>query len=186
MRKSIAIAATLVVGASATAVAAANSVPNPYFGSDTLFVVTQDAIGLTPGLGTEPRSQLPRWRLRCRPEHDGRRDGGCRGPADGADVEDDDERGVQQARRHQRKPRDQRLGHRHRHGRRGPALGGGDGRSCHVQRLHGQRLGRWYRLRRRVQRDPYWRLHRQQREPELEVDPRAALRRARPLAGSLV
>ena len=49
-RKSIAIAATLVVGASATTVGA-YSVPATYFGSDTLFVVTQDAIGETPGLG---------------------------------------------------------------------------------------------------------------------------------------
>src|SRR5580698_3379019 len=50
MRKSIAIAATLVVGASATTVGA-YSVPTTYFGSDTLFVVTQDAISETPGLG---------------------------------------------------------------------------------------------------------------------------------------
>jgi len=50
MKKSIAIAATLVVGASATTVGA-YSVPTTYFGSDTLFVVTQDAISETPGLG---------------------------------------------------------------------------------------------------------------------------------------
>ncbi len=51
MRKSIAIAATLVAGASATTIGAANGIPTQYFGSDTLFVVTQDAIGATPTLG---------------------------------------------------------------------------------------------------------------------------------------
>ena len=43
MRKSIAIAAALVASAGATAVGA-SSVPTSYFGSDTLFVVTQDAL----------------------------------------------------------------------------------------------------------------------------------------------
>jgi cysteine-rich repeat protein len=50
MRKSIAIAATLVAGASATTVGA-YTVPTTYFGSDTLFVVTQTSITDTPGLG---------------------------------------------------------------------------------------------------------------------------------------
>ncbi len=50
MRKSIAIAAGLVAAASSTA-AGALTVPNPYYGSDTLFNVTTGAIagaGLTP------------------------------------------------------------------------------------------------------------------------------------------
>jgi hypothetical protein len=55
MRNSIAIVATLVVGASATTVGA-YSVPATYFGSDTLFLVTQDAIGETPGLGASLES----------------------------------------------------------------------------------------------------------------------------------
>lgn len=50
MRKSIAIAATLMVAASATA-AGAYSVPAKYFGSDTLQIVTFDSITNTPGLG---------------------------------------------------------------------------------------------------------------------------------------
>jgi cysteine-rich repeat protein len=50
MKKSIAIATALVVGASAT-VAGAITLPAKYYGSDTLFVVTQQAIGGTPGLG---------------------------------------------------------------------------------------------------------------------------------------
>ncbi len=46
MRKSIAIGAGVLVGAAATAVGAAGSLtlPNPMFGSDTLFVVTKTAI----------------------------------------------------------------------------------------------------------------------------------------------
>ena len=44
MKKSIVIASTLVAGASATGVGAAGTVPNPYFGSDTLFNVTTSAI----------------------------------------------------------------------------------------------------------------------------------------------
>src|SRR5580698_7195486 len=51
MKKSIAIAATLVAGASATTVGATSGIPAQYFGSDTLFVVTQDAITDTPTLG---------------------------------------------------------------------------------------------------------------------------------------
>jgi hypothetical protein len=50
MRKSIAVATILVVGGGASA-AGAITLPAKYYGSDSLFDVTQQAIGSTPGLG---------------------------------------------------------------------------------------------------------------------------------------
>jgi hypothetical protein len=50
MKKSLAIGASLVAGASATSVGATGTVPSPYFGSDTLASVTANAIS-GAGLG---------------------------------------------------------------------------------------------------------------------------------------
>src|SRR5580700_8205913 len=51
MRTSITIATFLTVGAG---VAGAAALPDPYFGSDLLFQITQQAIGVSLGAGDEP------------------------------------------------------------------------------------------------------------------------------------
>ena len=57
MKKSIAIATFVVIGAGATSVAA---LPSPYQGSDTLFNVTTQAIAAA---GADPHGGLRRGRL---------------------------------------------------------------------------------------------------------------------------
>ena len=51
MRNSIVIATTLVAGGAATSVGATSNVPTPYYGSDTLLQLTNEAIA-NAGLGT--------------------------------------------------------------------------------------------------------------------------------------
>ena len=48
MRTTIAIATGLLIGTGTTAVGAALTIPGRYYGSDTLFQVTQDALGANP------------------------------------------------------------------------------------------------------------------------------------------